>query len=193
MVGRDILIGSLLGFGHTLSIYLMVLLGDAIGKPSPPINGADPITLLGIRGVVVMMLSWGLPQWIGISLGFMLLILLAYILLRSWRLAALVLWLVFASVEILAFAASGPLVFAIGPLIITTLGVVAIARFGMLTTIAFQFFFDLSFHFALTPNLSAWYAHTTFIILPIFITIILSSFYTSLAGQPVLRNLNLHD
>jgi tRNA A-37 threonylcarbamoyl transferase component Bud32 len=193
MVGRDVLVGSILGFGHTLTIYSMYLLSNAIGTPTPPINGADPITLLGVRGVVVKLLIWGMPHWVSFSLGFMLLILLAYILLRSWRLAAMVLWLVFASVEILAFASSGPLVLILGPLIITTLGVFAIARFGMLTTLAFQGFFDLSFHFALTPNLSSWYTQPTFIIVPLFIAIILYSFYISLAGQPVLRNLNLHD
>ncbi len=188
MVGRDILIGSMLGFGHTLAIYSTNLLSNATGNPAAPNNGGDPFALLGIRSVLMKLLSESLPQWVAVSLGFMLLMLLAYLLLRSWRLAAVFLWLVMTSVEILAFASSGPNTLIIAPLIISTLAVIASARFGMLTTLAFQFFFDLSFHFVLTPHLSSWYAQTTFIILPILITIILYSFYISLAGQPMLRD-----
>ncbi|HST19977.1 MAG TPA: serine/threonine-protein kinase [Blastocatellia bacterium] len=193
MVGRDILIGSLLGFGHTLSICLMPLASRWAGKPSGLINSIDPRTLEGGRSVITSLLSSSLVQWFLIGVGLLFILLLFYILLRRQWLAALAMWLLFATVEVLAFAIPGPFIFWVGPLLNATLAVVAAARFGLLTTLSFQFFFDLSFHYAITPNLSSWHAQTTFIVLPILITVALYSFYTSLAGQSVFQGEVIRD
>lgn len=193
MVGRDVLIGSLLGFGHTLSIYSIYFTSEWVGKPIPPIPGIDPAMLGGIRVVILNLTSTSVPQWLALAMGFLFLLLLFYTLLRKEWLAAVTLWLIFAAVEILAFAVPGPLTLWISPLIISTLGVIAVARFGLLTTLSFQFFFDLSFHYALTPDLSAWHAQATFVIIPIIIAAGIYSFYTSLAGQPLFRNVILQD
>ncbi|MGA9768249.1 MAG: serine/threonine-protein kinase [Blastocatellia bacterium] len=193
MVGRDILIGSLLGFGHTLSICLMPFTSNWAGKPSGFINSINPETLQGARSVITSLLTISFVQWFTVGVGLLFILLLLYILLRRQWLAALTMWLLFATVEILAFAIPGPITFWIGPLLNATLAVVAVSRFGLLTTMSFQFFFDLSFHYALTPNLTSWHAQTTFIILPILITVALFSFYTSLAGQSVFRSEVLRD
>ena len=193
MVGRDILIGSLLGFGHTLSICLINITSKWAGKPTGHINNINPKTLEGGRSVITSLLTTGLVQWFIIGVGVLFILLLLYILLRRQWLAAVALWLLFTTVEVLAFAVPGPFTFWIAPLLISTLAVVAVARFGLLTTLSFQFFFDLSFHYAITPNLSSWHAQTTFIILPILIAVALFSFYTSLAGQPLFRGEVLSD
>jgi hypothetical protein len=178
---------------YTLSIYSMNILSDAAGLAVPPIPGSDPATLLGFRSIILNLFGAGIASYLALGLGLMFLLLLLYILLRKHWLAAFALWLLFVTVELLAFAAAGPLTLWVGPIAIATLGVVAIARFGLLTTISFQFFFDLSFHYALTPTLSSWYAQTTFIILPLLIALALYSFYTSLAGQPLFRGSVLSD
>lgn len=188
MVGRDMLIGTLLGLAHTLAILSMYLLSNGVGKPVPPLTGIDPTTLGGVRILILTVLGISVYQWFLLGMGVLFLLLLLYIILRREWLAAAVLWVIFATVEVLAFAMPGPLTLWITPLIIATIAVVAVARFGLLTTISFQFFFDLSFHYTMTPDLSAWYAQTTFIILPILITVALYSFYTSLGGQPLFRN-----
>lgn len=193
MVGRDVLIGSLLGLGHTLTIYLMSIVSRGRGKHISAITGIDPETLKGIRSVITSLLTDSLVQWFALSVGLLFILLLLYILLRRQWLAAVAMWLLFATVEILAFAIPGPIIFWIGPIIISTLAVMAVARFGLLTTMSFIFFFDLSFHYALTSNLSSWHAQTTFIILPVLITAALYSFYTSLAGQSLLRGQVLQD
>lgn len=193
MVGRDILIGSALGFGHTLSICMMPLTSRWAGKPSGLVNSIDPRTLEGGRSVITSLLSGSLVQWFLIGVGLLFILLMFYILLRRQWLAALAMWLLIATVEILAFAIPGPFTFWIGPLLNATLAVVAAARFGLLTTLSYQFFFDLSFHYAITPNLSSWHAQTTFIILPILITVALYSFYTSLAGQSVFHGEVIRD
>jgi hypothetical protein len=193
MVGRDVLIGSLLGFGHILTPYSMNFLSGGQETPNAPISGIDPHSFQGIRSVTMSLLSSGVPQWLLIGMGLLFMLLLLYILLRREWLAAIALWLIFITVEILAFGNPGVALSWIPPIIIATLGVVAVARFGLLTTIASQFFFNLSFHYAITPNLSAWYAQTTFIVLPILIAVALYSFYTSLGGQPLFRGNILQD
>jgi serine/threonine-protein kinase len=193
MVGRDILIGSLLGCGHTLTICSMYIISNKVGKPVPPIPGTIPMTLEGIRSVIASMLCNSVPQYIVVAMALLLLLLLLYILLRRRWLAIAGLWLIFATLEILAFAIPGPLTLWIGPIIIATLVVLAVARFGLLTTLSFQLFFDLTFHYPITPDLSAWYAQSTLFILPILIGLAIYSFYTSLGGQPVFRGRILQD
>ena len=184
MVGRDVLIGSLLGFVHTLAIYSMNFFTGGISKTGFPVPSADPASLLGTRTVLATLLSYSVVMWLLMGLGFLFLLLLFYVLFRRQWLAAAILWLLILTVEILAFG--GPsisLLGLIGAAVIATVLVVAVVRFGLLTTIACQFFFDLSFHYALTPDLSAWQAHTTFIIVPILIAVAIYCFYTSLGGQ----------
>ena len=193
MVGRDILIGSLLGLGHTLSICSMYIISVGVGKPVPQVPSGNPITLEGIRPVIAIMLSSSVTQYIVVAMGLLFLLLLLYMLLRRRWLAVAGVWLMLAAVGILAFAIPGPLILWIGPIIIATLGVLAVARFGLLTTLSFQLFFDLSFHYAITPNLSAWYAQTTLLIVPILIALAVYSFYTSLGGQPLFRGGILQD
>ncbi|HVG20907.1 MAG TPA: serine/threonine-protein kinase, partial [Blastocatellia bacterium] len=193
MVGRDVLIGSLLGLGHTLSICTMYILSQGTEKPAPPIPSINPASLEGVRGVIMYLLSVGVQQHLLIGMGLLFLLLLLYILLRKQWLAAAALWLMFLTVEVLAFVAPAPPVLWITPIVIATLAVVATARFGLLTTISFQVFFDLSFHYPITPNLSAWYAQATFMILPLLIAVAVYSFYTSLAGQPLFRGGILQD
>jgi hypothetical protein len=193
MVGRDILIGSLLGLGHTLSIYMMQLTTNGPGKSSVGIIGTNPATLEGIRTVITTLLVTSLVQWFTLGVGLLFILLLLYILLRRQWLAALVMWLLILTVEILSFVIPGPFTLWVGAILIATLAVVAASRFGLLTTMSFQFFFDLSFHYAITPHLSGWRAQTTFIVLPILIAVALFSFYTSLAGQPLFRGEVLRD
>ncbi len=193
MVGRDVLIGSLFGLGHTLSIYLTSLLPSGPGSPTTPSSGIDPTLLQGFRSVPMSLLSGSLSQWLLLGMGLMFLLLLLYILLRRRWAAAAALWLIFLTVEILAFASPSAVMTWVTPIVIATMAIMAVARFGLLTTIAFQFFFDLSFHYPMTPNFSAWYAETTFVILPILIAVAIYSFYTSLGGQPLVRSGILQD
>jgi hypothetical protein len=183
MVGRDVLIGSLLGLTHALTIYSMNFFTAGRNKIGIPHHNIDPAVLLGVRPVLATLLNYSVPMWLLSGLGFLFLLLLFNILFRRQWLAAAVLWLLILTVEMLAFAQSFAPILVIGTVVITTVLVMAVVRFGLLTTIACQFFFNLSFHYMLTLNLSSWHAHTTFIIIPILITIALYSFYTSLGGQ----------
>ena len=193
MVGRDILIGSLLGFGHALTIYMMFLLTQGTKNPKLFL-GVDGVFLQGPRTIIMLLLSDSLVGWITMGLALLFLLLLLVILLRRQWLATLVMWVLFVAIDGLAFIAHGErAVLWLGPVVIATLGIIAIARFGLLTTIAFQAFFNMTFHYVMTPNWSSWYAQNMFITLAVVVALALYSFYVSLAGQPLFRNALLHD
>src|ERR1044072_9117082 len=98
MVGRDILIGSLLGLGHTLTICMMPVTSTLAGKPSGPITSINPETLGGAQSVITDLLSRSVIQWFAVSVGPLFILLLLYILLRRQWLAAASVWLLFGTV-----------------------------------------------------------------------------------------------
>lgn len=185
MVGRDVLIGSLFGLAHTLGIYLMTVLTGGLQQVGLPAHNIEPMTLMGSRAVLWSLLSDSVPSWFLSGLGFLFLLLLFYVFFRRLWLAAVGLWSLILLVEILAFASPSPLLLKLAPVVVATLVVVVVGRFGLLAAVAFQLFFNLSFHYALTPQLSAWYAQTTFLIVPLMVALAVYSFYTSLGGQPL--------
>jgi serine/threonine-protein kinase len=186
MVGRDIMIGALLGIGHTLAIYLMSLVSRWLGYPSPPNHGAD-YQAFGMQNLAGKFLAETIASGILFGFGCLFLLLLFYVALRREWLAAVAFWLIFASIETLAFASSGPWVSWLGPIVIATLYTIGSARFGLLTIFSMQVFFDLTFHYPITPDLSIWYGGTTIFTLLILTALAGYGFYTSLGGQPLFR------
>ncbi|HET9531349.1 MAG TPA: hypothetical protein VFQ92_13415, partial [Blastocatellia bacterium] len=186
MIGRDIMVGALLGFGHTLAIYMLYVLPQFIGKPSPPNPGGNIYTF-GMQNLAGTFLASSLIMSFILGFGLLFLLLLFYVLLRREWMAALALWLILASIGTLAFVASGPLIGWISTITIATLYTIGAARFGLLTMISTQLFFDLTFHFPITPDLSSWYGGTTIFSLAIMIPLLAYAFYISLGGQPLFR------
>jgi serine/threonine-protein kinase len=186
MVGRDIMVGALLGFGHTLAIYLMYALPLWVGRPSAPNPGGD-IYSFGMQNLAGNFLASTLVVSFIIGFGLLFLLLLFYVLLRREWMAALALWLIMASIVVLAFAASGPWTGWITPIVIASLYTIGAVRFGLLTMMATQLFFDLTFHFPITSDLSSWYGGTTIFSLAIMVPLLAYAFYISLGGQTLLR------
>jgi eukaryotic-like serine/threonine-protein kinase len=192
MVGRDILIGGLLGLGHTLAIYSISIIPVWIGLNPGSVVAEIPFPR-GTQTSLAIFFGDMLPKSLVVGLGFLFLILLFYVWLKKQWLAALLLWLLSFAVECLAFVFNSPWPAWIGMVLIATVAVVTAVRFGLLAMTAFQLFFFLSFHSPLTSNLSAWHAGQT--IFPLLILLALSAygFYTSLAGQPLFRSGVLQD
>jgi serine/threonine-protein kinase len=186
MVGRDIMIGALLGLGHTLSIYFMPLISRWLGYPSPPNPGAD-IRAFGMQNLIGKLLAETVTISFLFGFGCLLLLLLFYVVLRREWLAALAFWLIFVSIELLAFASVGQWVSWVGPIIIATLQTIGSARFGLLTMFSAQVFFDLSFHYPITSDLSSWYGGTAIFTLVVLVALAAYGFYTSLGGQTLFR------
>ena len=191
MVGRDILVGGLLGLGHTLAIHLSNFLPRLIGLPFFPGLSFAP-DAHGLTSSIAYVSST-LPRAVFASMGLLFLSLLFYVLLRRQWLAASVLWLIIFAIDSLAFYSEQAWIAWISPVVIATITIITVVRFGLLSVVAFYFFFFLSAERALTSDLSKWYAGETIFAVAVLLGISIYSFYTSLAGQPLFRGGVLRD
>jgi predicted Ser/Thr protein kinase len=180
LVGRDLLLGAVFGFGMTLVEYLPALLpvwlGWAPPKPRPVINMAG---LLGPQYLADMFFAQVLNSLIFPSALLFLLLLFTIILRRRW-LAALALSFFF---PVLALQTDYPLLDAplawLGALVYLFI----LLRFGLLAFVFTQFY-GLAFNFfVITHELSAWYAGGTIFTLAVTAALLAFGFHTSLAGQ----------
>ncbi|HKR13901.1 MAG TPA: serine/threonine-protein kinase [Pyrinomonadaceae bacterium] len=185
LVGRDILIGAVFGFGMLIThVYLGDLVLQALGYP-PRIPWFDyPATqLLGIRSF-----AHGFTQQIYGALfqGFIVLffLLLLYIILRREQLAALALLLIGAVALSLTYETVAGVPFAI---LSASLVTWVLYRHGLLALIAALFFLHFMVFFPMTLEFSAWYAGDYVLALIIALALVGFAFYTSLAGQPLFR------
>ena len=81
----------------------------------------------------------------------------------------------------------------LGAALIATITVVCVARFGLLAMISRAVFFELSFHNAITSDFSSWYFGNTIFAAVVLFGLAIYGFYTSLAGQPLLKGKLLED
>ncbi len=122
----------------------------------------------------------------------LLLILLVTIFRKQW-LATAVLWILLFSVTGLTFWERIEWADLLGMALITTLAVVGLARFGLLAMISRAVFFELSFLNAITSDYSSWYFGNTIFSAVVLFGLAIYGFYTSLAGQPLLKRKLLED
>jgi len=185
MVGRDLLMGALLGLIHGACIPFGLLIPRWFGYNAPPIITMNMLTLGSMRTMLAVFLSSQLVASVFVGFAFLFLLLLLYILLRKEWLATLALFVIALAVEILAFAFVGPQLFWIASILVALSITVVVARFGLLATMTAQLFFFLSVTYPLTTDFSAWYASSTLFALVVALGISVYGFYTSLGGRRV--------
>ena len=186
LVGRDVLIGGILGLTHTALIYLFSLAPRWMGIDIEPNPSLEIIYLQGFRHLWAKLLMSSAEALIYAFGGLLLLLLLVTLLKKQW-LAIFALWLMTVLVLGLFFAVGSPWTGWISIMLVAAVNVVCIARFGLLSAVAFQIFFDLSFHNAVTANASSWYFGNTIFTVAILLGLTFYGFYTSLAGQKILE------
>ncbi|HKY03261.1 MAG TPA: serine/threonine-protein kinase [Blastocatellia bacterium] len=191
LVGRDILVGAILGFAHTMTIYSITLLLSVLVSPNLANDNGDA-NIYGTRALVSQVFN-SIIGSILFGLGLLFLLLLFFIILRKKRLAILALGTIHAAISYLAFVANLPWYVWYSALVIPLIYLVSVSRFGLLTTISLQFFFGMSFFLPLTPDLSSVYGGTTIFVVSMLSGLALYSFYISLAGQPIVRTELLND
>lgn len=187
MVGRDVLLGGLLGLGHTAAILSGPPLQRALGMSPRPTAGIDLSALRGLRGLLAAVLGGSFPTSVLAGFGFLFLLLLLYVLLRREWAAAGALWLLIAVTQVLLFTGGRPWPGVVPIVVTATLVVVTAARLGLLAMIAFQLFFTLSFHIPTTPDLSSWYAQNTVLVVVVIAALAVYGYRTAVAGQPLFR------
>ncbi|HEX8651530.1 MAG TPA: serine/threonine-protein kinase [Pyrinomonadaceae bacterium] len=190
MIGRDLLVGGLLGLGHPAAILIGGLLARWRETPGLVIIHLDLDSLRGLR-VMVALMGTELVQSIFSGLAYLFFLLLMYIIVRKQRLAAVLMWLVIFTIQVVFFASAWYIVFINAA--IATLLAVTTARFGLLAVIVWQFVFFLIMNWPITTNFSLWYASATIFALTVMVGLAVYGFYTSLAGQSLFRDSFLQD
>ena len=185
LVGRDILVGGMLGISHTALIYITALLQNRFGNTAEPNAGLVISYLEGFKHLLANFLI-SAAGILGAFFSLLFLILLVTIFRKQWLATAVFGTLIFLIVG-LAFGRETHWTGWLGAASITAVSVVCISRFGLLAVIANGIFFELSFHNALTSNTSSWYFGNTIFAAIVLLGLAFYGFHTSLAGQPIFR------
>lgn len=193
MVGRDLLIGAVLGVAHSAVIALGGIVPAWFGVAAPPPLISDPLAFMGMRFIMATFLNGFIVLSIFIGFAFLFVLLLLYIILRREWLAAAAWFFLVAVVEVAAFASSRPLGYALASVAIAFLVMTVVARFGLLATMSFQLVFFLTIAYPLTIDPTSWYAYPTYFALVIILGLGIFGFYTSLGGQRIFAGKLLKD
>jgi hypothetical protein len=193
MVGRDLLIGGLLGLVHAAFITFGTLLPRLFGIDSSPVVIGNVLALGSLRTMLGVFLNSHVVMSIFLGFGFLFFLLLLYIVLRRQWLAAAVMFVVVLLIELAAFAAAGPRFFWVASMLIALTMVTVVARFGLLATMAHQLFFLMAIMYPLTTDFSAWYAPSMVFALAVVVGVAVYGFYISLGGQSVFGDRLLRD
>jgi len=183
LVGRDILVGGLIGVAMQMWVelgqWVAVWLGT--GPPVPDFSGGS---LLHVRRVIAAILV-PLPGEVFFSLAVVfVLVLLRTILRKPWlAMAAMVLLLGTGGF----LTNDNPIVglwYLAWPIIV----VLTLTRWGLLPLMISNFVGDLFYTFPFTLDLSTWYAGTSLFALALGIAVGVYGFHTALAGRSLFKD-----
>jgi serine/threonine-protein kinase len=183
LVGRDVLLGTLVGIGHITLIYA--------GFYTERLFHGD-FRFYILPNALISLRSWaaGIFSTAGISIayGFMFICILSilFLLLRRRLFAGTVIFVLMITVQILLFTQSW--IFLPFTLIIATFMCLAIARLGLTTMVVAQIVFLWLEATLLTLNFSAWYAGGMFLTLGLILLLLIYGFKTSMANQSLFAN-----
>ena len=184
MVGRDVLLGGLLGTLHTGAIAFGAILSRWLGFHSPPPLMSNVQTLGSVRTMLASFLNSDVVASVFVGFAFLFFLLLLYIILRKQWLAVIALFFTVLVIEIAAFASAAPNFFWIASLLISLVLVTVVTRLGLLATMAAQLFFFLTAFYPMTTDFSVWYAPAGGFALVVVVGLSIYGFYTSLGAQP---------
>jgi hypothetical protein len=158
----------------------MVLAPDWLG-PAQPFWRTVPSTLLGVRHLIAMTVFS--CSAVGVSLLFLLVLVLLRIKLHKWWLwAPAFLWLLMG-----AFGPANVASIAgwIGSIAFVTSLLLLYTRLGLLAAIAFFFVSSVLASFPITADWNAWYWGSSLYALSLVAAVGVYGFYTSTTGRPL--------
>jgi hypothetical protein len=188
LVGRDILLGGVIGAGTILVQGLSYVAPRWIGRPSSFIISPGNTEIAHL-----FFLRFASQLYVALFFSFiaLLLLLLFVAVLRRERIAVVALWLLMTLLVTLVARASVMMIpfLALGAFLV----ILALKRYGLLALISTLFFYSLGVFFPMTTELTAWYATDFTIALVIGIALAVYGCYTSLGGQPFFGGKLLQD
>jgi len=185
LVGRDVLIGALVGVVAERCFQVGTLVQMLRASPS----GGFPLSpfgspFFGLRFFVYKFVNY-FSSSLYTSLFLLFLMLVFFIALRRERLAAGAVVVIVTGLLFLIFGgqfSALPFALAIGLLMVGVL-----YRYGLLALVSAVFFYFFHVFFPLTTELTAWYATDFTLTLVILVAVVSACTYTSLAGQSVFK------
>jgi serine/threonine protein kinase len=185
MVGRDLLVGAMLGLCHSGLISLGGLIPHWLGYDSPPALTSDATAFMGLRFVLAAFLNGHIILSVFVGFAFLFVLLLLFIIFRREWLASIAMFILVAIVEVAAFAVSGPKFYWLTSILIAFLVTIVVARFGLLATISFQLAFFVTMALPLTTDVSSWFVPVTYFAVLVSMGLAVYGFHTSLGGQQI--------
>ncbi|HKO34935.1 MAG TPA: serine/threonine-protein kinase [Pyrinomonadaceae bacterium] len=182
LVGRDVLVGALLGICGSVWQIGFYFLRSSIGDPGlAPI--AEPSSVQLGMGYFLPALSGQLSSSLLSAFQLLFLVLLLSLLLRRDWIGFLVGWIVLASA--LSFLWGAALPNWISASVSAAMLVFALYRFGFVAAVSAILVIHIYVQFPVTPHLTAWYATGLVIDLLLVLAMVGYAFYVSLADQRV--------
>jgi hypothetical protein len=189
LVGRDILIGGAFAMAGIFGPQLFSIVSQALGQPMemPTINSPLLYTsgLLGARAFVPLLIN---QTAAAIMITFILVAVVLFLMMvtRNRKVAVGLMWLLFYLTFSLRSESPTLTTYAIG-LILPTLVLLLLTRYGVLALVSMLFFTHLDVFYAVTTELTAWYATTFIMEVAVLLAVAFYAFRTSLAGQKLVR------
>jgi predicted Ser/Thr protein kinase len=189
LVGRDVLVGALLGLWMNLDGWVMEVVSRRFDLP-PDMQGIQLGALLGVRGIAPEFLGRQPSVALLHGLGFVFLLFLLSLLLRGERRGVV-------GVSVLLFAAlalqGAPVIVLPFYAALAAVYVFVAARFGMLALTVAQFVFFMVDFYPYTTDPSAWYFGVTLFAASVIVGLAVYGFRVSLGGHTLFRGGLLED
>lgn len=183
-VGRDLLVGAAVGVWCWPVLEFLTVLAPDWLRPVHPFWRTIPSTLLG--GRYLLAVSIFCLSAVGVSLVYLLVLILLRLLLQKWWLWGPAFVILGALFFILSdFASPGRWLMVIA---LMTSSLLLYTRLGLLAAISFFFTGYMITDFPVTANLDAWYLDSSLFALGIIAIIGFYGFYTSTTGHSLARN-----
>ena len=184
LVGRDVLLGCLLGAFSIALVRLAWFVPSRFGYPPVQPYSGPQWQFLGARTIIADV-SNSLGTSLFISLAFLFVLFLLRALLRKEWAAAVILVLFLTMFNVAANRSLYSPVELVARLISNSLLVVLLIRFGLLAVVACEVFNIFLSNFPLTTQGSAWFVGISLAGISLMAAIAFYAFYTSLGGRPV--------
>ena len=181
LIGRDVLVGAVVGLGMALTVIVAYLTPRWLGRPTMlSLNpGSFDLGRLFFNRFATQLSAAFFIAFIAVFL----LLLFVAVLRRRWA-ALIVLWLLLALINSLMVSAS--LIMIPFTAFAALALVFALKRYGLLAMSSALFFYHLWIFYPMTTEVTAWYATDFLIALVICVALVGFGFYTSLGGQKLL-------
>jgi serine/threonine-protein kinase len=189
LVGRDVLVGSLLGIWMNLCMWVAEVTSRWFGIP-PDLQSIQPGTLLGVRGIAPWVLGHQPATSLLHGLGFVFLLFLLALLLRGERRGAIAAFAILFGAMLLqgSHPFVVPFYFAL-----SVAYIFVAARFGMLALAVAQFVFFMIEFYPYTTDPSSWYFGVTLFATGVIVALAVYGFRVSLGGHALIRGGLLED